>query len=439
MLGQPLATGSGQGRPRPPEARSPSKGSPLDYVAPAPAPAPAPAATCRLVHYNLSDLQIELQFYGMWELFQQLRGEVESVAVELEYPIQPNSLYVIGGHVGGEGHELDTVFVFIPNLNKWVESVSKMPRSTHDHAAVFLNGGIYCIGGRNGGGETKHVIRIDQDNRWRPMADLGQARFNHLAVAMQGCIYVCGGWQGERLSSCERYDPEDDSWVPIASMNHGRAGGAAVVCDDKIYVVGGYGKDMKGVEIYDPMENLWSQGTPMNIGREGSAVCLYDNKLYAFGGVSAEEDPISSIEVRPRLVRAWGCTGGWCAVTQEETLREGAAALRRAAPWPCVAAYVCCGPAVVLRRRAHCMVWLCAHLVSARCRTFTQCFDPETNKWSLLRAELPDAPGRGLGGCCVVEDNIYITGVGRPPPSPRARHTTHDTRHTHTSPCRRLR
>jgi len=259
---------------------------------------------------------------------------VESVAVELEYPIQPNSLYVIGGHVGGEGHELDTVFVFIPNLNKWVESVSKMPRSTHDHAAVFLNGGIYCIGGRNGGGETKHVIRIDQDNRWRPMADLGQARFNHLAVAMQGCIYVCGGWQGERLSSCERYDPEDDSWVPIASMNHGRAGGAAVVCDDKIYVVGGYGKDMKGVEIYDPMENLWSQGTPMNIGREGSAVCLYDNKLYAFGGVSAEEDPISSIE----------------------------------------------------------------------------CFDPETNKWSLLRAELPDAPGRGLGGCCVVEDNIYITG-----------------------------
>ena len=79
---------------------------------------------CRLAHYSLSDLQIELQFYGIWELFQQLRGELESVAVELEYPIQPNSMYVIGGSTGvevGEISQLDTVFVFIPNLNKWVE------------------------------------------------------------------------------------------------------------------------------------------------------------------------------------------------------------------------------------------------------------------------------------------------------------------------------
>ena len=37
-------------------------------------------------------------------------------------------------------------------------------------------------------------------------------------------------------------------------------------------------------------------------------------------------------------------------------------------------------------------------------------YDPATNTWSLLRAKLPDDPGRGLGGCCAVDGFIYIIG-----------------------------
>ena len=138
----------------------------------------------------------------------QTRGHTESVDVELECPIQPKSMYVIGGHGGNgadAGVQLNTVFMFVTQLNKWVPSVQKMPSSTHDHAAVMLEGSIYVIGGRdNDSGETKQCIRIDQENRWRPQASMAQARLNHIAVQMRGYIYACGGWSSEKLRSCER-------------------------------------------------------------------------------------------------------------------------------------------------------------------------------------------------------------------------------------------
>lgn len=96
-----------------------------------------------------------------------------------------------------------------------------MYQSRYTHTITYLNGYIYCIGGRYYGkekeGVLKHCERYDlASNKWEKIADLIEKRCTSVAVAFNEYIYLFGGYHGSgRLKSIERYSIALNKWELI--------------------------------------------------------------------------------------------------------------------------------------------------------------------------------------------------------------------------------
>ena len=179
------------------------------------------------------------------------------------------TVVVLGGYRTGQG-ELDSILVLnLAESNKQWREGPRMNQKRDGHAAVVCNGGIYVMGGDNGGSDLNCMERIDandllrssltttttQDSHWTTLnCRLSTPRWGCGAVAVHNrYIVVMGGHNNDRyLSSVDIIDTNNHTVTAGPSMTVPRQLCGSAVIGHRIFVVGGWNSN----EYLDSVEYL---------------------------------------------------------------------------------------------------------------------------------------------------------------------------------------
>ena len=181
---------------------------------------------------------------------------------------QEQTVVVSGGYRTGQG-ELDSILVLnLAESNKQWRDGPRMNQKRDGHAAVVCNGGIYVMGGDNGGSDLNCMERIDandllrssltttttQDSHWTTLnCRLSTPRWGCGAVAVHNrYIVVMGGYNDRYLSSVDIIDTNNHTVTAGPSMTVPRQLCGSAVIGHRIFVVGGW----NGNEYLDSVEYL---------------------------------------------------------------------------------------------------------------------------------------------------------------------------------------
>ena len=170
------------------------------------------------------------------------------------------TVVVLGGYQPGQG-ELDSILVLnLAESNKQWREGPRMNQKRDGHAAVVCNGGIYVMGGDNGGSDLNCMERIDandflrssltttttHESSWTALTcRLSTHRFGCCAVAVHNrYIVVMGGHNNDGyLSSVDIIDTNSHTVTAGPSMTVPRQFCASAVIGHRIFVVGGQNDD----------------------------------------------------------------------------------------------------------------------------------------------------------------------------------------------------
>lgn len=115
-------------------------------------------------------------------------------------------------------------------------------------------------------------------------------------------LYCIGGYLSVSVRNVEYYNPQDNQWKRIADMPNARSGLAACTIQGMVYSVGGRNnsrdtpnEDLSLVDCYNPKNNEWTRLPSMHNARNRVSVAVLDNKLYAAGG-SSNAEGLSTVE-----------------------------------------------------------------------------------------------------------------------------------------------
>jgi N-acetylneuraminic acid mutarotase len=149
------------------------------------------------------------------------------------------------GGDGGEGYDraLNATESYDPDTNQWVTH-SSMPTTRHHAASAVVDGNIYVIGGRI----AEELHNVDLIEKYDPVLDqwttdlepMPSKRSGIGATSVNGSIYILGGEQNQgTFNDNERYDPDTDTWSVELPMMNARHGLGVASYDNKIYAIGG--------------------------------------------------------------------------------------------------------------------------------------------------------------------------------------------------------
>ncbi|OLE61044.1 MAG: hypothetical protein AUG10_02935 [Gemmatimonadetes bacterium 13_1_20CM_2_70_10] len=140
--------------------------------------------------------------------------------------------------------------VYDPSTDTW-SSKAPMPTARAELTAGVVNGILYVIGGRTGGGESASVS----------------------------------------VGTVEAYDPTTDTWTTRAAMPTPRQDATVGVVNGTIYVVGGFsassGSVLNTVEAYNPIADAWTTKQAMPTARSFLSGGVVGGVLFAVGGNTA--------------------------------------------------------------------------------------------------------------------------------------------------------
>ncbi|XP_045204928.1 kelch-like protein 26 isoform X3 [Mercenaria mercenaria] len=182
--------------------------------------------------------------------------------------------------------------------------ICDMPDLLHErarHAAVYLDGCIYAIAGKDDRQTLKSVEKLDCHNEeWSYVKPLPRKLFDHAAVACNGKVYVSGGAEfKDAKKSLWCYDPQRNNWNKRKDMNCARAGHGTVCLDSKLYVAGGYNGNREAtnpdgnlrclvsVEQYSVETNQWTKMSAMKHGIAFFTMTVLDGRMVVLGGVDS--------------------------------------------------------------------------------------------------------------------------------------------------------
>ena len=198
---------------------------------------------------------------------------------------QEQTVVVLGGYRTGQG-ELDSILVLnLAESNKQWREGPRMNQKRDGHAAVVCNGGIYVMGGDNGGSDLNCMERIDandllrssltttttHESSWTALTcRLSTHRFGCCAVAVHNrYIVVMGGHNNDGYSSSvDIIDTSNHTVIEGPSMTVPRQLCGSAVIGHRIFVVGGWNDNghLDSVEYLDYATPLDSDGTKKETG-----------------------------------------------------------------------------------------------------------------------------------------------------------------------------
>ncbi len=187
-------------------------------------------------------------------------------------------IYAIGGKAGG-GSTFSTTDMYDPATNNWTAKASMQTPRAYIGIAVYQDK-IYCIGGSvfNSTSQQWEYLGINEAynpaaDTWETKASMPTARSQLQTNVADGKIYVMGGEPNQTLNYA--YDPINDSWtvkapIPgIITEGYDRAAiyAASATVDNKIYWIGVTGLMTRANMMYNPEDDSWTQmsATPAHI------------------------------------------------------------------------------------------------------------------------------------------------------------------------------
>lgn len=181
------------------------------------------------------------------------------------------------------------------------------PKKTQPRSCVQ---GIICVIG--GVGDTGDALNDTclynpHEKEWKPGPKMCQHRSRHAAAFLNGELYAIGGADlGESLSQCEKYTPSENCWKPISSLITPRRSCAVVVVNSRLFALGGHSGSvfLQSVEVYDPQTNEWVQGPHMLEARSELCSVFLDQRIYAIGGRNSSGH-LRSVERYDLLNKRW--------------------------------------------------------------------------------------------------------------------------------------
>jgi N-acetylneuraminic acid mutarotase len=193
-----------------------------------------------------------------------------------------DKVYVIGGFNSGSTR-LDAVRILDIPTETW-SSGAPMSEPRSQHAATYLDGKIYVMGGSTNDGQSNLVEIYDiATDSWSTGPVLPVNNWQASAAAVNGKVYYMGGVSGG-FAVADVYRLDDDAWTAVAPMPGHRYTSSAGAIDGKIYVFGGYPTLTTAVYVYDPVEDEWTEGPGMSTFHPNGAGTVVDGKLVIMGG-----------------------------------------------------------------------------------------------------------------------------------------------------------
>jgi len=273
-------------------------------------------------------------------------------------------------------------------------------RAAHDVATV--DGRIFVFGGF----DTDPVEILDSvearrrqgDEAWFSRAHLPTARANLAAAELGGTVYVVGGFDRNDAirDLVEKYDPHTDSWTAGPQVPTPRAAAATAGLGGLLYVAGGFvplanGDDepTDSVTAYDPRTEAWTPVAPMPTARARLRLAATGSHLYAIGGQSRNGDNLSIVERYDPQSDTWA---GVASMHQSRGV-HGVVSITHGSR----------GLIVVIGGAQAIHFEVTGFLGS------TETYDPVTDRWSLLDAQLP-RPKAGLVAAAQANGTVLAIG-----------------------------
>ena len=222
--------------------------------------------------------------------------------------VYQSKIYCIGGTTGDSDNFVSgftgVTEVYDSATDKW-ETKESMPTPRADLCANFVNGKIYCIGGKKYWGTDPFYQELNATevydpakNSWTTKSPMPIPVLGASSAVLDGKIYIIGGsrhfqagWDLSTVASNQVYDPEADSWstrtgLPTAESYAAAEAASGVTAPKKIYFVGGSNQTnySEVTYAYDAASNDWSTVSSMLTPRVYLALAVVDDILYAIGG-----------------------------------------------------------------------------------------------------------------------------------------------------------
>ena len=206
----------------------------------------------------------------------------EHASVVLDHPDEDDNhnnnnnrgqtVVVLGGYQQGQGDVNSILLLNLSDPDKQWREGPPMNKIHSQHAAVVCNGGIYVMGGYNGGveGYLDCIEQIDvsellqssltasteYESHWTILnCRLSTRKYGCCAVAVHNrYIVVMGGYSDRYLSSVDIIDTNNHTVIAGPSMTIPRSYFTSAVVGHRIYVVGGHNahnRQLDSVEYID--------------------------------------------------------------------------------------------------------------------------------------------------------------------------------------------
>lgn len=245
-------------------------------------------------------------------------------------------------------------------------------------AGAEAGGAVYAAGGWTDTSFQTAVADLERLGHspgasWQRLPPMPTARGNPAGAALGGHVYVVGGYPpaGEAFDVVEVFDPARNAWSSATRLPAPRGGAGAAATGDRLYVAGGDDGSATAVPLdsmvsYDPRTGGWQQEPPMPTARSLLKMVEVAGDIYAIGGV-ADGPFLATVERYDPGHRTW----------------RPVAAMNVGRGNPGVTA---AGNRIVVVGGAG------GGLGSAESLTSSEIYDPHTDRWVLLPAQL--SPGR---------------------------------------------
>jgi subtilisin-like proprotein convertase family protein len=203
------------------------------------------------------------------------------------------NIFIMGGALTGTGAPQNTNYRYNVATNTYT-TLAPSATSTWSHAAVFLGGRIYKIGGIGATPANSVEIYNIATNTWTAGANYPINAGFVSAVTDGTFIYAAGGIDAAGSNKTYRYDPATNTWndAAIADLPATRWGAAHAFYRNGFVMAGGFvGADVNtaisATSIsWDPTSNTWTALPNMPADRARFAGAILNDAIYVVGGRS---------------------------------------------------------------------------------------------------------------------------------------------------------
>jgi subtilisin-like proprotein convertase family protein len=223
------------------------------------------------------------------------------------------NIFIIGG-ANSVGASVTTNYRYNVATNTYT-TMAPCAVGTWNHAAVFLNGKIYKIGGTGAAAVANVEIYDIATNTWTAGAPYPAATSFVAAVALNGSIYAAGGTGAASTLKTYRYDPVANTWNDgaIADLPATRWGSAYFEYRNGFVMAGGYVADVisNTVVTWNESTNTWTTLPNLVGDRARFTGAILNDKAHAVGGRSVAVGGFTGTNLNQQLTcpPLVACTG----------------------------------------------------------------------------------------------------------------------------------